>query len=224
MESYAQKIKECRERKGFTQEEVAKALGITRPTYTTIETNKRSVTLAELHKICKLFDLTLEQFLFSSTQNDAYESKMTRFKQIILNCLQFGVETASSKANQIKLAGLVYICDFASYREHKKSLSGLSYRHTEQGPIVDAYYRMISELYDEGVVNIELSGRAILISLNEPSAPSSTLSDEEVALIKTECEPWKDKSTQDILQFIKEQTPWKSCTHGEIIPYDLVSQ
>ena len=221
MISYAQKIRDYREYKGLSQDEVAKALGITRPTYNSIETGKRDVTLKELHKICTTLGLTLEQFLFSSTQPSSYESRMVKFKQIILNCLLHGSDPPNTKTNKVKLAGMVYLCDFAWYRDHEEPLSGLSYRHTEQGPIADAYYRMIDELYDEGAINIELSGRAVLISANEPSAPRTTLSEENIDLIKRVCQPWKDKATQDIVEFIKEQTPWKSCSHGEIIPYSL---
>lgn len=221
MESYGQKIKECREQNNFTQEEVANKLGITRPTYVGIESGKRSVTLDELSILCKLFDLTLEQFLFSSTQAKSYEGKMTRFKQIILQCLRNSSVEANAKVSKTKLFNLVYICDFAAYRENKKPLSGLSYRHGEKGPVVDAFYRMIFELYDEGSINVDFSGRAILISANEPTPSRSKLSDEEILLIERECRPWKDQSTQDILSYVREQTPWKDRTLGEIIPYEL---
>jgi uncharacterized phage-associated protein len=115
------------------------------------------------------------------------------------------------------------MCDFASYYDNKQSLSnGLPYRHAEYGPIVDAYYRMIDELYDEGAISIELRGRAILIYATEPSAPDSTLENEEVRLIKRVCEQWRDKSTQTVVEFVKDQTPWRECTQGEIIPYNSI--
>jgi hypothetical protein len=81
---------------------------------------------------------------------------------------------------------------------------------------------MIDELYDEGAISIELRGRAIIIFANEPSAPRSTLSDDAVSLIEEVCTPWGKKPTEAVIQFVKEQTPWKICTHGEIIPYDQI--
>ncbi len=222
MISYGQRIKSQREAKGISQEEAAKALNITRPTYNAIESDKRDLTLKEVQALCKVFGLTLEQFLFSSTQAESYENKMVKFKQIILNCLQYGINTPNSKMNKTKLGTLVYISDFAWYYEHKEPLSGLSYRHTEKGPVVDAYYRMIDELYDEGIINIDLSGRAVMISANEPSAPRSTLSNEQIKLLQEVCKPWKSESTQTVVQFVMEQTPWKTCTHGELIPYNLI--
>jgi transcriptional regulator with XRE-family HTH domain len=220
MESYAQKIRSFREKKDISQEDAATAIGVTRPTYSAIETGKRELTLKELHLLCNLLGITIQQFLFSSTQVAAYESRMDKYKQLILNCLQFGVMPTDSNMSKAKLAALVYMCDFASYYDNKVSMSvNLSYRHAEYGPIVDAYYRMIDELYDEGAITIELRGRAILVSANEPSAPRSLLRDEELQLIHRVCKHWQDQSTQAVIEFVKSQTPWKLHTQGEIIQY-----
>lgn len=219
MESHGKKIKRIREDMHISQDEAARVLGMTRPTYKATESEERDITVKELRKLCKLFGMSMEQFLFSSTQSDSYENRMTKYKQVILNCLQYGSSPSESKMTKSKLAALVYMCDFAAYYQHKESLSGLPYRHTEYGPIVDAYYRMIDELYDEGAITIELRGRAIQIHAIEPAAPHSLLSDEHVALIKDVCTPWRVKATQSILDFVKHQTPWKDYTQGEIIPY-----
>lgn len=223
MDSYSQKIRSLRERKGKTQEEMARALDMTRPTYNAIETGKRELTIGELHRLCNLLGVTVEQFLFSSTQSESYENRMAKYKEVILNCLQCGSEVGDLSTTKTKLAALVYMCDFAAYYENKASLSkGLPYRHMTYGPVVDAYYRMIDELYDEGAINIELRGRAIMIKANEPSASRVTLSDDEVALIRRVCEQWSLESTQSVVEFVQSQTPWRFCTEGEIIPYNLI--
>ncbi len=220
MDSYAKKIRSLREGKNVTQEEAASALGVTRPTYNAIETGKRDLTVEELHKLCVLLGITVEQFLFSSSQSESYESRMAKYKELILNCLQCGATMNDPGVGKTKLALMVYMCDFASYYENKISLSMLSYRHTAYGPIADAYYRMIDELYDEGAITIELRGRAILLYANEPAAPHSLLTLEELELIKKVCEPWHDQPTQAIVDFVKGNTPWKKRTLGEIIAYD----
>lgn len=220
MESYAKKIRDFREKKNISQEDAATALGVTRPTYNSIETGRREVTLKELHLLCNLLGLSLEQFLFSSTQSKSYESRMDKYKQLILNCLQFGDSSPTQAINKKKLALLVYMCDFAAYYENRHSISGnLPYRRMDYGPVVDAYYRMIDELYDDGAITIELRGRAIFIIANEPSAPSDMLSNEEKDIIQKTCEQWQEKSTQTVIDFVKNQTPWKLSTRGEIIPY-----
>lgn len=222
MDSYSQKIRGLRERKNITQDEAASALGITRPTYNAIETGKRDLTIVELHKLCVLLGVTVEQFLFSSTQSESYENRMSKYKQIILNCLQYGSNTTDARIGKVKLALMIYMCDFAAYYEDKTSLSSLSYRHTEHGPTADAYYRMIDELYDEGAITIELRGRAILLHANEPTAPHSLLTNEDTDLIAKVCKKWQDQPTQAVVDFVKSGTPWKEFTLGEIIPYSSI--
>lgn len=222
MESYGTKIRDIRDNKHISQDEAAAALGMTRPTYKAIESDNRDITVKELRLLCNLFDMNMEQFLFSSTQSVSYENRMTKYKQVILNCLQYGSSITDSKLTKSKLAALVYICDFAAYYQYKESLSGLPYRHTEYGPIIDAYYRMVDELYDEGAITIELRGRAIIVHAIEPTAPHSMLSDEQVELIKDVCKPWQHKATQSIVDFVKQQTPWRDHTQGEIIPYAAI--
>lgn len=219
MESYGTKIRDIRDNKHISQDEAATALGMTRPTYKAIESDNRDITVKELRLLCNLFGMTLQQFLFSSTQAGPYESRMDKYKQVILNCLQYGSSPSDSKMTKTKLAALVYISDFAAYYEHQKSLSDLTYRRAEHGPIVDAFYRMIDELYDEGAITIELRGRAQVVHAIEPSAPHSTLTNQEVVLIKEVCRQWRHKATLSVLEFVKLQTPWKQHTQGEIIPY-----
>lgn len=218
MKSYGQKVKEYREHKGLTQEEMAKTLEITRPTYNAIETDKRSITITELQRLCNKLDLTLEQFLFSSSTTEPYEGKMVRFKQIILHCLQQGTDKDKNPwMSKVKLAGLVYLCDFTAHKQLGRSLSDLSYRRGEKIPFVDAFYRMVDELYDEGSISIKLSG-SILLSSNEPTAPRSTLEDDEVDLIKKECGTWRNKSTHDVVAYIQAESSWQDYTRGQIVP------
>jgi hypothetical protein len=81
---------------------------------------------------------------------------------------------------------------------------------------------MIDELYDEGAVAIELRGRAILVNAIEPAAPRSMLTDEETALIERGCKPWQNETTHAIIDFVKQQTPWRQYTQGEIISYNSI--
>ena len=56
------------------------------------------------------------------------------------------------------------------------------------------------------------------------AAPHSKLSDKELAVIRSIGEAWKDKQTQEIVDFTHEQLPWQICREGEIIPYGLITQ
>lgn len=56
-------IREKRDRKGLTQEEVAELIGITQSYYAYVETGKRNVDLILSMKICEALDTNLKEFL-----------------------------------------------------------------------------------------------------------------------------------------------------------------
>jgi len=55
------KIKRLRKEKRISQEMLAKAVGVTRQTITSIENEKYTASLLLAHKIAKYFDLTIEE-------------------------------------------------------------------------------------------------------------------------------------------------------------------
>ena len=58
-------IEQIRKQKGITQEDFAKALGVSRQTISSLETGKYNPSIFLAYKIAKYFDLTIEQtFIF----------------------------------------------------------------------------------------------------------------------------------------------------------------
>lgn len=51
-------LKELRESRGFKQEWVSSQTGISQPTLSHVEINKRGVTLKVLNKLCKFYDIS----------------------------------------------------------------------------------------------------------------------------------------------------------------------
>lgn len=63
----AQRLREAREYVGLSQEEVARALGVSRPTITNIEAGNRRVEAVELDKLATLFRQSVN-FLLSGEE------------------------------------------------------------------------------------------------------------------------------------------------------------
>jgi transcriptional regulator with XRE-family HTH domain len=61
--SLADNIKTIREKQELLQKEVALHIGVDKSTYSKIEKGLREVTVAELQKLTKLFNLTTDQIL-----------------------------------------------------------------------------------------------------------------------------------------------------------------
>ncbi|MCK4136112.1 XRE family transcriptional regulator [Ralstonia pseudosolanacearum] len=64
----AQRLREAREYVGLSQEDVATALGISRPAVTNIEAGARKVEAVELDKLSQLYGQTVQYLLTGETQ------------------------------------------------------------------------------------------------------------------------------------------------------------
>ncbi len=219
-QAYAQFIKELREKRGFSQQEVADRLGIARTSYLAVEQGRRELTLSEAHKLADTFGIEIEDLESGMVPN--YE----KYKEMILAYLRAAGNKVDGKIPKTKLAKLVYLADFAWFYNHLESMSGMKYRKIEYGPVPDMYFRALAELEDEGAISIKRKGDAILVGESEAvrRAKLSSLSKEEKDLIKSIAKKWKDKRTNEIVKFTHQQLPYSICEDNEIIPYSLITQ
>lgn len=213
-------IKKMRRARGFSQFYVANKLKISRTSYIALEQGKRELSLAEAQKLADMFGLSLEELESGLSPN--YE----KYKEMILAYLRTATPT-DGKIPKTKLAKLLYLADFAWFYDHLQSMSGMSYRKFQYGPVPDAYFRVIDELYDEGKIAIEnTKDGAILVSEAKRARPSVFLSlnTAEKALIKNIAKKWKNKRTQEIVAFTHGQLPYLVSHDNEIIPYEVITQ
>ncbi|MEN9524028.1 MAG: hypothetical protein RL536_97 [Candidatus Parcubacteria bacterium] len=217
---YVKLIKELRNKRNFSQYELAGKLGISRPSYIAIEQGKRELTLSEAEKLSEIFGISLREIESGVSSN--YE----KYKQMILAYIR----NSGSKDGYItktKLAKLLYLADFAWFYKHLESMSGMQYRKIQYGPVPDSYFRAIDELFEGG--NIEITPTddgAMLISetRNGSNIPLDEINQEERKLIKVISAKWKDKNTKEIVAFTHNQLPYSICSENEIIPYELITQ
>lgn len=221
-------IKAARLARGFTQDQVAQAIGLTRPTYALVELNKRDITLTQAETLAAMLRVSVDELRGAADGIVALlnpETSMEKYKQMILNALEAGADSRDGKITKTKLAKLVYLADFTWYYNHLVPMSGMSYRRLPQGPVPDVYFRAIDELIEAGALRCEESGRAFMLSMAERGeAPSNQLSGKERTMIHAIGKEWRNKQTQEIVNFTHEQLPWQICREGEVIPYGLITQ
>lgn len=226
--SLSHNIEKARQVMGYTQAQVAEALKVSRPTYALIESGDKDVTLSQLEILTAMLHVTEDDLrgapdgLITLTNPQNFVDK---YKQMILNALYYGADSSDGRITKTKLAKLVYLADFTWYYNNLKPMSGMSYRRLPRGPVSDIYFRAIDEMVQDGIIDMEPSGRAFMISMVERGeAPHSKLSNEERNVIKIISEAWKGRQTQEIVDFTHEQLPWQICREGEVIPYGLITQ
>ena len=62
-------LKDARKQRGITQEELAKAVGVTRQTIISLENGRYTASLLLAHKIAKFFDVKIEDiFIFEEDE------------------------------------------------------------------------------------------------------------------------------------------------------------
>lgn len=220
-------IIKARQARGYSQEEVAHALGISRPTYANIEAGKKELTVSQAETLSSMLRVGIDDILGIPDGTSAFSDIIAltdKYKQIILNAIQYGADPSDGKITKTKLAKLVYLADFIWCYENSEPMSGATYRKFPRGPVSETYFRALDEMEEDGTIKRKPSGQAIMISLVEKEAPTGKLSARELALIKKICAAWQGKSTNDIVNFTHEQLPWQICLNGEVIPYNLIFQ
>jgi transcriptional regulator with XRE-family HTH domain len=218
---YTQFIRTLRNKRGFSQSELAIKLGMSRPSYIAIEQGKKELTLSEAEKLSEIFGLSLKEM--GSGQSPNYE----KYKQMILAYIRNAGSKKDGCITKTKLAKLLYLADFAWFYNNLESMSGMQYRKIQYGPVPDSYFRAIDELFEDGQIEISpTEDGAMLISQTRNGAKIvlSEIGKDEEKLIKNISEKWKSKSTQEIVTFTHNQLPYAICLDNEIIPYELITQ
>lgn len=225
MNMYMQKIKELRTKNKLSQEQVAQAIGVSRPTYSAIEVGKQKLNTDEVQKLASLFGITVDELL------SGHIPDIAKYKHMILSYLRMNM-SVDGKIPKTKLAKLLYLTDFAWFYDHTESMSGMQYRKIAYGPVSDTFFRALDELEEMGKIEIDrkhddAKNRDIILigeAESNYNEKITTLNSEELILIKRIGTKWKNKKTQEIVNFTHNQLPYTLCRMDEIIPYVLITQ
>lgn len=221
--NYYSAIKQLRVQKGLSQSEIAQKMGMPRTSYVSFEQGKRDISLAEAAQLADIFGISLEDIERGIMPN--YE----KYKEMILAFLR-SIATPDGKIPKTKLAKLVYLADFSWFYKKLESMSGMQYRKIQYGPVPDSYFRAIDELEESGKIVIDRKsseGKEMLLiaeSQSNVNEKMSFLSKAELVLIQNIAKKWKDKKTNEIVNFTHNQLPYLISRDNEIIPYELITQ
>ncbi len=214
-------IKELREKREKSQQEIAEKLEMSRSSYILVEQGKKELSLSEAQKVASIFGINLKDM------ETGIVPDFDKYKEMILSFLRYFSAKTDGKVPKTKLAKLLYLTDFSWFYENMESMSGMQYRRIKYGPVPDLYFRALDELEDEGRIDRDnKKSDVILISENEASKKMrlKSLKKEEIALIAKIAKKWEDRKTREIVNFTHNQLPYKVCSPDEIIPYELIIQ
>lgn len=137
-------IKEIRVKKGLTQEELGKRVGISKQGISLYEKNKRRLTLEMLDKIAKA--LNCERYdIFKSTIDP---SKIELNDELINNVLETNKALARTATDAITVAALEQLMQYRETGLTPDEINGMKKRH-EKIDLMAIEYDNICEKYDK---------------------------------------------------------------------------
>ena len=240
-EEIGKRVAKLRKSKGYSQEVLARLIGVSRPSLTQIELGKRTISVIELIKISEGLSISTDKFL-SPTFN-LYETfddeklvmedpqirvsipelKTKKFKNILLYML----ERCAGKPNigETILNKLLYFSDFNYYELYEEQMSGAEYRKLPYGPVPQMIDIIINQMIEEKQLKrfiTEYYGypQTRYIPLVKPDL--SGLNANEKNIIDRVIDQYSDWTAAAISNYSHKDMPWLASKDGEIIDYELV--
>ncbi len=218
-------IKKLRLKFGMSQEELARRLGMSRPTLISLEKGSRPLKLEERERLSQIFEL-IESHQDESTEDARIEipqKKLDKFKQVFLYIL----EKVGGKANVglTVLYKLLYFIDFDYYEKYEEQLMGLTYIKNHHGPTPKEFIKVIEEMKRKEEIEevksqyFKFEQRKYLPRINPDL---SKLNGREIEMINAVLARLSDMSATALSNYSHADVPWMTHEDGEEINYESV--
>ncbi|MGH2975962.1 MAG: Panacea domain-containing protein [Solirubrobacterales bacterium] len=150
-------------------------------------------------------------------------NSMTKLRELIVYLAQRSAD--DPRFGRVKLAKLLFFCDFGAYAEFGEPITDACYRKKPHGPLADEELLALRDLKDSGAIDIEEVGvymykQKRIVARRDPDiswlTPNQhTLVDEVVK------RHWEDDATN--LSNLSHTFPgWGLASLNEVIPYHTV--
>lgn len=236
-----QRLTELRKRKGFSQEDLAKSINISRSSLVQIELGNRGLDVLELQKISIVLGFSLDDFMskdFPLNQvDDIKEEKKTKIEKErisvpvlqvnkFINVLLYILEHCAGKPNvgETALYKLLYFCDFNYYELYEEHLTGAKYRKLPFGPVPQKLDTIIEKMIEKGQlkkVKTQYHGYTQTRYLPLEKADLTELKASEKEVIDKVIEQMSDWSATALSNYSHKDMPWLASKDGEEINYEL---
>lgn len=238
------KIKALREENNFSQDYMARELGMSRPTYMQIEKGEREITITEAKKLAAIFSISLEDFLAGkksqykviieqqkkkiSKKSSNFQIRVTKknlekFKQVLLYIL--GKVGSKPNVGETVLHKLLYFIDFDYYEKFEESLMGATYIKNYHGPTSIEFKEIVNDMQIKGEIEAVKSkyfrfDQKKYLPIKRPNLDK--LSAREIEHIDDVLARLSDKNAREIEDYSHNDIPWKVAENGKPLSYESV--
>ncbi|QXU44178.1 type II toxin-antitoxin system antitoxin SocA domain-containing protein [Pedobacter sp. D749] len=236
-----ERIANLRLSKGFSQEDLAKSITISRPSLAQIELGNRSVSLSEMQRLSVVLGFSLDDFMTKDflanqslklpdeTNEELVEERISvptlninKFKNVLLYIL----ERCAGKPNvgETVLYKLLYFSDFNYYELYEEHLTGAKYKKLPYGPVPQKLDAIINQMIDANQlqrIKTEFKGYPQKRYLPLVKADLTLLKASEKDVIDKVIEQMSDWSAIAISDYSHKDLPWEVTEEGKDISYEL---
>ncbi|WP_028844158.1 type II toxin-antitoxin system antitoxin SocA domain-containing protein [Thermodesulfovibrio thiophilus] len=237
-----EKIKKLRTMVGYTQLELAKKMGVSRPTISQMENGEKKFTAEELISLSRIFNISVEQLLGlkempevivveekdSEAQKHDFrisvpQKNIEKIKEVLLYILN----KVGSKPNigEGVLYKIFYFIDFDFYEKYEEQLIGATYIKNHYGPTPVEFTKVVeSMIHNNEIVKIENKyfnyPQTKYLPLRKPDL--TKLKAHELEVIEDVINRLADMNAAQISNYSHKDVPWIVTDDGEKIEYETV--
>jgi transcriptional regulator with XRE-family HTH domain len=237
-------IKQLRKKNEQSQDDLAKLIGISRPTFSDIEDGRKDLTVSQAKKLAEIFGLSLSDFLNNKITKEPEliiekdntkikkepdmrisvpEKNIKKFKEVFLYVL--GQIGAKPNVGEGVLCKLMYFIDFDFYEKYEKQLMGAVYIKNHHGPTPVGFPKIIAEMEKKGdvihiVKQLYQYQQKKYLPLREPDL--SLITAEEKEHIDWVLARLSDKNAREMEEYSHRDVPWISAEEQSAIDYETV--
>jgi len=235
------RIKALRVGLGFSQQWLAEQLGVARPTVSQIENDERKLSVDDLVKLSRLFQVSVEGLLDLEKEPKVVltegakvsepkpqmrinvpQKNLTKFKEVLLYILN----AVGSKPNigETVIYKLLYFIDFNFYEKYEEQLIGATYIKNRFGPTPVEFKKIVDQMLDKDIVKVKDNyftfPRTKYLSRRKPDL--TKLKANEMEVIDDVLKKLSDMNAKQISDYSHGDVPWVTTEDGKKIEYEAV--
>jgi transcriptional regulator with XRE-family HTH domain len=238
------RIRRIREENGYSQEDIAKMLQVSRSSVVQMEKGNRQISVIELTLLSDFLGFSMDQFLTRPYEKSS-ESLVAEEPEIEIEKVAMRDSVPKLKRSKLDtvilyltekcgakprmeislLLNLLYFCDFNHFELHEEQLTGLLYTKQPHGPSPENISPILKEMETgEKLHKIKSSYKGIphykyLPGVDANLMKLSAAEKEVIDRVIGQFSGWPSKA---LSHYAQDDMPFRATKSGEPIDYDLV--
>lgn len=219
-----------RKASGLSQDDIARALNMTRPAYKQLETDEREPSITEVNAISELFGVRVENLTGSfysppilATSNVSPDVDRIKYKNLILYLAsRVG---AWPNVGETVLYKLIYFIETLALYKTNTTITGERFYKMQYGPVPASFQAITQEMVNDNELD-KVQGRYFTYRQTKylPRAEASGLTPEEKSIINQVIERLGSDSATYLSDLSHEDAPWLEAKDGDYVDLSLIAK